>query len=218
MSEAAKSTAVVAGIILAGGASTRMGAPKPIMPWGDQTFVQAIIHKMKAAGVAPVLVVLGAHFREAHDHCLSCGATPSFHQGWSLGQFSSLQAGLSEASKFSLQSDANVQQPATMKSLMVALVDQPHIAFEVFREVVQVAMKFPEKLIIPTFDHRRGHPYVIPANLFSSILAMPPTATMRDFLNAQQSKQMTVPVMDPGILFDIDTPEDLLVAHSRYRT
>lgn len=217
MSDAAKSTGVVAGVILSGGASTRMGAPKPIMPWGDQTFVQAIIHKMKTAGVAPVIVVLGAHFREAHDHCLSCGATPLFHQDWMRGQFSSLQAGLAAASRLLQQAGAGARPSGVVKSVMVALVDQPHIALDVFREVADAATRFPDMLIIPASDQRRGHPYVIPGDLFPATLAMPCSATTRDFLSAHQSKQMLVPVADSGILFDIDTPEDLLVAHSRYR-
>jgi len=214
MLEESKPPSGLAGLILAGGASTRMGASKPIMPWGDQTFLQAVIDKMKAAGVEPVVAVLGAHFGEANEHCRSCGAAPIFHREWALGQFSSLQAGLGELSK--LQSSRELDGEKK-RGVMVALVDQPHIASHVFRKVAETYKKFPEKLIIPTFQERRGHPYVIPHDLFSSVLAMPPSAITRDFLGAHQSLQVLLPVADAGILFDIDTPEDLFIAMERFQ-
>jgi len=213
MPEESKPTPVLAGLILAGGASTRMGAPKPIMPWRDKTFLQAVIDKMEAAGVEPVVAVLGAHFREANEHCRSLGATPIFHPKWALGQFSSLQTGIGEALK--LLSSGKIDEEKK-GGIMVALVDQPHIASQVFREVGEIYKSFPGKLIIPTFQERRGHPYVIPQDLFSSVLAMPSSAITRDFLSAHQSLQMLLPVADSGILFDIDTPEDLIVAMEKF--
>jgi molybdenum cofactor cytidylyltransferase len=213
MPEESKAAPPLAGLLLAGGASTRMGAPKPIMPWGDQTFLQAIIEKMKAVEVEPVVVVLGAHFIEANEHCRSFGAAPIFHPQWALGQFSSLQAGIGELSKLlSLEKIEGEEK----RGVMVALVDQPHIASQVFRQVAEVYQRFPDKLIIPTFQDRRGHPYVIPQDLFSSVLAMPASAITRDFLGAHQPLQMLLPVADAGILFDIDTPEDLIIAAERY--
>lgn len=214
MPEELKSTPALAGLILAGGASTRMGAPKPIIPWGDKTFLQAIIDKMKAVEVGPIVVVLGAHFTEATDHCRSFGAAPIFHREWALGQFSSLQAGIGELSKLLSSGELDREKE---RGVMVALVDQPHVASQVFGEVAEVYKKFPDKLIIPTFNERRGHPYVIPHDLFSSVLAMPPAAITRDFLSAHQSLQMLLPVADAGILFDIDTPEDLLIAMERFQ-
>lgn len=213
MPEESKPIPVLAGLILAGGASTRMGAPKPIMPWGDKTFLQAVIDKMKTAGVEPVVAVLGAHFRKAHDHCRSCGAAPIFNRDWALGQFSSLQTGLGELSKLLSSGEFDGEKKC---GVMVALVDQPHIASQVFGEVAEAYKKFPDELIIPTFQERRGHPYVIPRDLFSSVLAMPASAITRDFLNAHQSLLMLLPVADSGILFDIDTPEDLFIAMERF--
>ncbi len=209
MLEESKSSPALAGLILAGGASTRMGAPKPIMPWGDKTFLQAIIEKMNVAGVEPVAVVLGAHFTEANEHCRSFGAQPIFHREWALGQFSSLQAGISGLLNVKIDNEKK-------RSVMVALADQPHISSQVFSEVTEVYKNFPDKLIIPTFQERRGHPYVIPADLFSSLLALPASSITRDFLGAHQRLQMLLPVSDSGILFDIDTIEDLFVAIERF--
>jgi CTP:molybdopterin cytidylyltransferase MocA len=206
----------LAGLILAGGASTRMGAPKPIMPWGDQTFVQAVIDKMKAIGAAPLIVVLGAHFKEASQHCASLGASPIFHEQWPLGQFSSLQAGVRELSGLLLSAETAEPNRAAISGAMVALVDQPHIDAEVFATVARQSRQFPDRIVIPTCEQRRGHPYVIPRRLFSSLLAMPQTATARDFLLTHAPRQFLTPVADAGIHFDIDTPEDLLLAQARY--
>lgn len=216
MPEESKPIPVLAGLILAGGASTRMGAPKPIMPWGDQTFVQAVIDKMKASGAAPIIVVLGAHFKEAEEHCAGLGAAPVFHAQWPLGQFGSLQAGVRELSELLLSAETAEQQSAAISGAMVALVDQPHIDAAVFATIARWSRQFPDKIVIPTCEQRRGHPYVIPRHLFSSLLAMPQTATARDFLLTHEPRHFLTPVADAGIHFDIDTLEDLLLAQARY--
>jgi molybdenum cofactor cytidylyltransferase len=104
-----------------------------------------------------------------------------------------------------------------VNGILVALVDQPHIPGEVFNEVAAVSRKLPDKVVIPAFQERRGHPMVIPRELFSAILAAPPASTSREFLAAHLSAQILVPVTDAGIHFDIDTPEDLLLAQQRYQ-
>lgn len=207
----------LAGLVLAGGASTRMGAPKPIMPWGDQTFLQAVTSKMRAAGVSPLFVVLGAHFNDAHYHCRSCGALAIYNDRWPLGQFSSLRLGISRVPRSASMFYADDVKRAMVTGVMIALIDQPHIISEVFAEVARVSRKFPDKLVIPSFNERRGHPFVIPRRLLPALMAMPATATARDFLHDHERQQLLVPVSDAGIHFDLDTPEDVLIAKTRYQ-
>lgn len=209
----------VAGLILAGGASVRMGAPKPIMPWGDQTFLQAVSSKMHAAGVAPLFAVLGAHYWEAYAHCRSCGTLPIYNDHWWLGQFSSLLLGVSRIPVTAFAPYyGNAARPVTVTGVMIALIDQPHIMPEVFAEVARVSRKFPGKLVIASFNERRGHPFVVPHRLLPALKAMPtPRATAREFLHAYQAYQLLVPVSDAGIHFDLDTPEDMLIAKTRYQ-
>jgi molybdenum cofactor cytidylyltransferase len=208
-------TTTLAGIILAGGASGRMGSPKAIMPWGANTFLQAVSNKMRQAGVAPIFVILGTHYRQVRSHCRSCGALAIYNHQWQIGQFSSLRLGASRVPRAVLS--FNPDQETLVTGVMLALIDQPHIAFEVFWEVAAVSRKFPEMLILPTFNQRRGHPLVIPRRLLPALMAMPATATTRDFLRAHQACQLLVPVSDAGIHFDIDTVEDLLIAKERYQ-
>lgn len=207
----------LAGLILAGGASLRMGAPKPIMPWGGQTFLQAVAKKMRDAGVAPLFVVLGAHYHQAQFHCRSCGALAIYNEHWPLGQFSSLRVGIARVPGLHfLPYYGHAAAHAVVTGVMVALIDQPHIIPEVFAEVARVSRKFPDKLVIPSFQGRRGHPFAVPRKLLSTLMGMPATATARDFLRAHAAQQLLVPVSDFGIHFDLDTPEDMLIAKTRY--
>jgi len=213
----AQSDKPLAGVILAGGASTRMGAPKAIMPWGNRTFLQAVSDKMRAAGVAPLFVVLGANYREVREHCRSCGALPIHHESWSRGQFSSLRVGVSRAPHFASEFYFGASKPALVTGVMVAFIDQPHIQQEVFCEIAGVSRQFPDKLIIPSCKGRRGHPFIIPCPLWPALKVMPVSATTREFLRTYETEQLLVPVSDDGIHFDLDTPEDLLLAKARYQ-
>jgi CTP:molybdopterin cytidylyltransferase MocA len=207
------SDSALAGLILAGGASQRMGAPKAIMPWGNETFLQAVCQKMRTAGVTPFFAALGAHYREAQTHCRSCEALPIYNERWPLGQFSSLQMGVSRVPP--ARHAAFVS--CSIAGAMIALVDQPHIEINVFAEIARVSRQFPDKLIVPSRNGRRGHPFVIPRRFFPALLAMPLNATTRDFLRAYEAQQVLVPVADEGIHIDLDTPEDLLQATMRFR-
>ena len=207
------SDSALAGLILAGGASQRMGAPKAIMPWGNETFLQTVCGKMRTTGVTPLFAVFGAHYREAQTHCRSCGALPIHNERWPLGQFSSLQIGVSRVPPARHAASAS----CPMAGVMIALVDQPHIEANVFAEIARMSRLFPDKLIIPSRHGRRGHPFVIPRRLFQALLAMPLYATTRDFLRAHEAQQVLVPVSDEGIHIDLDTPEDLLQARTRFR-
>jgi len=63
-------------------------------------------------------------------------------------------------------------------------------------------------LVIPSFQMRRGHPWLIARQLWQEVLEIKPPRTLRDFLQANQEKITYVVVDTPTIFWDIDTPED----------
>jgi molybdenum cofactor cytidylyltransferase len=62
-------------------------------------------------------------------------------------------------------------------------------------------------LIIPSFQNRRGHPWLAGRNLWPEILALPPSTSSRQFLDAHAG-QIEYITADESILQDLDTPED----------
>lgn len=69
-------------------------------------------------------------------------------------------------------------------------------------------MQAQSPLVVPSFQMRRGHPWIVSRALWAEILAMLPPQTPRDFLNAHAKDIQYVEINSPSILADLDTPED----------
>jgi molybdenum cofactor cytidylyltransferase len=68
-------------------------------------------------------------------------------------------------------------------------------------------------LIVPSFERRRGHPWLVRRTLWHELLALESPASPRDFQNAHAAEIHYVNVETPTILADLDTPEDYRKAH-----
>jgi molybdenum cofactor cytidylyltransferase len=64
------------------------------------------------------------------------------------------------------------------------------------------------RLIVPSFQLRRGHPWLIDRALWGELIAMPPGETMRDFLRRHADEIDYLNVETPSVIQDLDTPED----------
>ena len=99
---------------------------------------------------------------------------------------------------------------------LMCLVDQPHLQPETFKVVLETGQENPEKIIIPTYQGRGGHPVFIPQFLFQVILDYSDTSTLREVFNEHRESMKRIPVNDPGLLKDTDYPEDLKEVESLY--
>ncbi len=66
----------------------------------------------------------------------------------------------------------------------------------------------PKAIIIPSYQLKRGHPILIDRALWPEVLALPETATLRDFVRAHEAQICYVVVETDSVLKDLDTPED----------
>jgi molybdenum cofactor cytidylyltransferase len=94
------------------------------------------------------------------------------------------------------------------RALLVVLGDQPEIDATVIAAVLNTYQKTGKPLVIPSYQMRRGHPWLVDQCLWKDLLAMPPDLTMRDFLSGRTEKVAYAVVDTPSILKDLDTPED----------
>jgi molybdenum cofactor cytidylyltransferase len=91
---------------------------------------------------------------------------------------------------------------------LVVLGDQPQIACEVVARLVQAFEKTRAKLIVPSYQQRRGHPWLVARSAWPAILALGPQETLRSFLNAYEAWIEYLLVESDTVLRDLDTPED----------
>jgi len=185
---------VIAGIILAAGASRRMGSPKALLEYRGETFADRLIRVFSTA-CDPVIMVLGHHAETIRKTVR--GAHIVVNPDPERGQLSSLQTALAEV-------------PADAEGFLFAPVDCPAMEPATLCQLVDVfRQRDPATvLVVPSYHGRHGHPICAAPSLIRELLALPPTAQAREVVHLHVAHTQYVDVDDPGILADIDNPEE----------
>jgi molybdenum cofactor cytidylyltransferase len=178
----------VAAIILAAGESRRMGFPKAMLRYREETFLDTLIG-LFAPHCSPLIVVLGAHadrIRESTLRAASFVVNPDYQRGMTT----SLQCGLHAL-------------PAQVDSVLLTLVDHPAVSTATIKSLLAV----PAPLLrVPRHGGQRGHPIWFSRELIPEFLAIPETGAARDVVRAHAADTQFLDLDDPGILADIDDP------------
>jgi molybdenum cofactor cytidylyltransferase len=186
----------ISALILAAGQSKRMNQSKIVLPWGKSTIIAHIISIFKSAGVADVLVVTGGYRDLVETEVIKAGGRTVFNPDFMNEEMSiSLKVGLENLEK---NTDA----------IFLALGDQPNVFVEDIQKLIAVMAKFPQKIIVPSYDMHRGHPWLVPQTYFEQLKAISPPDTLRSFLKRNEKNIEYLCVNHPEILLDLDTPQD----------
>ena len=191
------SDAPLAAVVLAAGASRRMGAPKAALRLGDATLLARVIDALSAC--APIVVVAGAD-EAAVRAALPAGSAAEVivNPRPERGQLSSLQTGL-----------RHLMATSAAPGAVVALVDHPRVARETVERLVRAAGGGRHAVVVPVHDGRRGHPIVLMRGVWDEVLTTPVEKSARDVVTRDPARVCEVAVADPGVLIDVDTPDDL---------
>ena len=187
---------MIAAIVLAAGQSTRMGSPKMVLPWGERTVIGQVISVLITGGVKKILVVTGGAREEVEsalqDYPVHLVHNPNYACGEMLSTF---QTGLSALDE-------------KVTAALITLGDQPGIDAMVVRSVIQTYQTNHAVIVVPSYQMRRGHPWILDRALWSAALELKKPATLRDFLNQNANLISYLRVETGSILSDLDTPED----------
>jgi molybdenum cofactor cytidylyltransferase len=186
----------IAAIVLAAGLSRRMGTPKMILPWGKTTVIGQVVSVLDEAGLDQILVVTGgAHAEveralEGKPVCLVFN--PRFEQSEMV---ESLQIGLKQVSD-------------SAEAALITLGDQPQIQVGVTKRVLKTYQESDASIVIPSYQMKRGHPWLVKRIFWDEILAIRSPGMLRDFLEFHRDDIQYIPVDTDSILRDLDTPAD----------
>jgi molybdenum cofactor cytidylyltransferase len=186
-------------VILAAGASTRMGRCKLLLPWGEKTIVTHLLDLWRSLGAAQIAPVIDPSNQLLRKALADSGFSPL---DWienaspQLGMFSSLQA----ASRWT-------GWLSTLTHWIICLGDQPHIQISTLRELLDAARKNPTRICQPALHGRAAHPIILPANNFRE-LAQCNVPNLRAYVRMHEAFRLRLPVEDPGVFEDLNTPED----------
>lgn len=185
----------LAAVVLAAGASTRMGRPKALLRWRGRPFVWHVRQQARVMGAEPVIVVEGAVVLPREE---LGGAVVVRNEAWADGPLGSLQVGLRAAL------EAGGSGP-----VVVLAVDRPHLREPTLRALAAAVAAEPVAVWQPRIGERRGHPIVYPGDLVPALIALRSPATPRDLLAEPHVRRRQIAVDDPAALDNLDTPEDL---------
>ncbi|HTQ24139.1 MAG TPA: nucleotidyltransferase family protein [Candidatus Binataceae bacterium] len=188
--------APVEAILLAAGESRRMGFPKPLLRLGSRTFVEVLIAAI-LPNVARLIVVVGAHGSAVRE---AIPADPGIlvvdNPGYLRGQLSSIKAALPHVGP-------------RASGALIHLADHPMVNAATFAAVIEGYRRLGKPIAIARHQGRRGHPVVFARELFGELAAAPDEQGARVVVAADPARVAYVDVDDPGVLTDLDTPEDL---------
>lgn len=183
-------------ILLAAGASTRMGRPKQLLPmYGNRPLLRHVVESALAEPVSPVVVVLGANSAQIAPCLEGLPVRIVVNTGWAEGMGSSLRRGMEELAKIT---------PAT-KSVVVALADQPDIPAGHITKLIEAQHATNRPVVASECKGVRGPPVLFTAKYFPSLLALRGDAGARSLLQAHPDE---VAVVSLPFAQDLDTPAD----------
>jgi len=188
----------VAAIVLAAGASTRMGSPKPLLPWGEHTLLAWELDELRRSCVDDIVVVTGAH-SDAVRRSLGSGARHCvFNSRWSQGRAGSLARGAT----------ALLARPRP-EVVVVQNVDQP-TRHEIIDALVDELRRASAEAVQPTFEGHAGHPVVLSGALLEELAAArEEDEGLRAVLDRHPPQRLAMDG-EPVVRIDLDTPEALV--------
>jgi molybdenum cofactor cytidylyltransferase len=193
---------MIRAILLAAGESTRMGAPKALLPDGEgRVFVTRVLHTLHAAGVLDVTIVTGSlHARivgtvaadAPRQSVIRFARNPNHERG----QLSSLLVGLAAA------------DTPGVDAALVTLVDVPFVKPATVKAVIDAFWRTRAPIVRAAKGTRHGHPVLFARMLFEELRHANPTQGAKAVVRAHASAILHVEVDDDGALLDVDTPAE----------
>jgi len=191
---------LISAIVLAAGKSERMGRPKALLPIHGRTFLENILDVISRTSIEDTIVVLG-HHREEIERSLPL-LSAVFNPDYEQGMITSFQAGIRKLSR-------------DTSGAFLFLVDHPLV--EPAAIEAMIANLAANRIVLPTFEGRRGHPVLFSSEILEEILALPPSEGANIVVRKSPDRIIEVSVNVPGILVDVDTPEQFEKLREQYR-
>lgn len=181
-------------VILAAGASDRMGSPKQLLEINGKNFIRRAVDAASAIASGPVTVVLGAHSRVVESGLDGEDAEKVLNADWRGGLASSVRKGLLSV------------PPAAMAVLLMP-TDMPLVDGSVLGRLVNAWSNDRSKIVTCENIRGAGLPAIIPRRYFKALMSIKGDPGINSFFSRHRANSLVLSV--PETEFDIDTVQDL---------
>jgi CTP:molybdopterin cytidylyltransferase MocA len=185
---------MLAAVILSGGASSRMGSPKALLPYQGRPFLEHLLEVTSRPEIGVRRVVLGAHAEPIEKAVKLKHDEVVINENWEKGQLSSIQAALR-----SLQSGTD--------GILLCLVDHPLVSAALVQDLIQQFYKTKKAIVLPVYQGRRGHPVIFPAKLYDELLRAPQETGARAVVWAHADEVEEVRTNEEGCVLNLNDPD-----------
>ncbi|MGL4555380.1 MAG: nucleotidyltransferase family protein [Gemmataceae bacterium] len=182
---------MIAAVLLAAGASRRMGSPKQLLRYRGQSLLRQAALSALVAGCRPLIVVLGYEAGRMKEELAGLDATAVVNEGWERGIGTSVRAGIAAV-------------PAEAEAALIALADQPMVGATVLATLVSRYERNRPEAVGCEYGGTLGVPALFARRLFPALLALGDEEGAKRVLG--EAAAARVPFPEAGV--DIDTPED----------
>ncbi len=184
----------LAAIVLAAGASTRMGRQKLLLPWGKTTVLGCTLENLRQSGVTPLILVVGHQWQTVLAAVDTGGFQVAVNDDYLQGQSTSVRRGIGLL-------------PAGYGAMFV-LGDQPLVSSPLYRQLAQAYRESDAPVVLPVdFQGKRGNPVVFAPELIAQMTDLRGDQGARSLIQRYQKDILTVTTAERGIFLDLDTPQ-----------
>lgn len=191
----------VAAIILAAGRSSRMGAFKPLLPFGPKTVIQTCIDNLRRGGIEVIVVVVadGSDAADLRAHLKDSNVIFAVNPAPQSEMSASVACGVLAA-------------PMTTKAVVIIPADHPAIPGEVVRSLID-EWKKGARLVKPTTGGRGGHPVLVDLSFRAELLRLDPDRGLKALFTDHEAQVVRLEVNSNFIARDLDTWDDYRALH-----
>lgn len=186
---------MISAVLLAAGRSRRMGAFKPLLPFGERSVAEACIDNLQKGGVEEIVVVVGHRADEVRERL------KHLQIRFAVNIDAESEMGVSVA--------RGVEQVSHQaKSVFIALVDQPAVPPEVIKFLIEEGERTGVRLVAPEYEGRGGHPILVDSGFREELLNLDRERGLRGLFDAHREEVLRVPVSTPYVALDMDQWDD----------
>jgi molybdenum cofactor cytidylyltransferase len=189
-------------LVLAAGASTRLGQPKQLVRLGGRPALHIVVANAVAVAGHAVTVVLGAHAKDLTHLLAHSPASTIVNRHWEEGMASSIRFGIASL-------------PPACEAALVLLGDQVAVTADDLRRLVSVWKGEESMITASMYGQQIGVPAIFPRICFSELAELRGDRGARSILERNSYRITRVPM--PNAAIDLDTPEDLAALTERFK-